>query len=707
MPGLWDDTTAAMGLNPMTMPAGIMGAALAHILGYPDPNNPQQPSYPPGQSPTDIMAGYMADPSYRSDEDIQRTAQNPPAWHQSLGDLASLVMPGLVGSGPVGALTAGAKGTGTGAASAAATLADQLRQLHWARNDPLPLLGATHPIVPPPHIQTMDDFNALVQRNADQAMLGKDFRDWYPSSGGSVYYHMGEDKPLSTAFAGGAAATSPGTDVASNATHAITLHNQAMAGDPLSAGRFPDKMGAQVASYYYGGATPVGGVKTQPFYNAIGSGVWMSPEEIAATANPHTFVNDIWNMRRAEYPGAQGRIWNQPGGEGPLYEGKPTLGEGNFTRVLNTATREELAQRTNFDWLTQQEQAAGWSGIKSLIEGTPVEQAGQDFSHGLQNNYGQLSWESAPGATASNHFPEYASASPEDRQAFHDAIRSVLTDDQGRDIIARHLGLLTGRTFDAPGYFEGASNPGSQSQVALGQAPGGFAKGVDPASTTLANTSELVRGLLLRQDAVAWHKPTYMGLDKPKLGNLADVDIGRTLTPDETVAVAQAMHDATGTDFHSPIGTSTGFRFLNVPEVSNVSNVDFQKAVSDAVGGLNWPGEARITKAHADSGYFANDWTRNPGGEDYLRELGGAGSPDLQRAAKELLATLGPKVAEVEEHFARTRNWTPDRSTRVWETNPDLQQYQGATVPAPRRPWLNPPPDWQARQQPGLLTPPD
>jgi hypothetical protein len=65
-----------------------------------------------------------------------------------------------------------------------------------------------------------------------------------------------------------------------------------------------------------------------------------------------------------------------------------------------------------------------------------------------------------------------------------------------------------------------------------------------------------------------------------------------------------------------------------------------------------------VARAHADTGYITNDWKDNPNGEDYFSELGGKGSPDLQRAAKELLATYGPKIGEFEDTFAAKHGWT-------------------------------------------------
>jgi hypothetical protein len=620
------------------------------------------------------------------------TGRIPAFAGQFTSGLAGPVPAGALGAGPAILRRAGALETPFEDAAAQGEFVGRLRDAHLARDDALPLVGKQAVIEPPPHIQTDADMTGLVNRYADLAQQGAPWRDWYTRSGQAILAAAGGDPSAADKVAAAAARTSTGTDVDSNMLAAITMHNQAMAGDPLRAGRFPNQMGPAVERYYYGGE-PISGEKIKPFMGAV-----------AEEWNPdfaHTFVNDVWNMRSLEYP-PKG---DYQATEGGLYAGSPTNGQHNFSRIVADQAGDELARRTGVDWSPKQTMAATWVAQKAKTEGIPLQQAAGDFADGLRNNYAQLSWESAPGMTT-NHLPEFHTAAPEDRQAFHDAIRGALTDDQGRDLIAQHLGLLTGPSFDAPGVYAGRVNPGTQGQVALGQAPGGWRAGVDPASRDLADTGELVRGLLLRQDAVGWHKPAYaagMGL---KDANMADIRLadGRPLSLDEAGRVTQGMADRTGSDFFSPIGTPQGYRLLNVPEASGLNNQQFQRHVRDLVADDLHP-DADIVHARADSNYIANDWKANPNGQDFVRALGGTGRPDLQRAGAQLLATLGPRVSQIEEDFHDRLGWTPDRASRIWETSPVIQRYQGSVVPSPPKPWLQRPAPQGSR--PPLLVPVD
>lgn len=553
-------------------------------------------------------------------------------------------------------------------ASRAPTFGEQLRAEHLAGADPLPLAGAAMKVTPPEHVTNDEQMNAAVQKYVDYAMAGQGGRNWYDQSGQAILEHAGSPE-VATGLAAGLARTSPQTDVASNLTHAVTLHNQYMAGDPLYAGRFPNVMGADMEDIYRRG-DPVTGEKIGPFMGAVA-------RQWAPDLFPHNFVNDIWNMRGLEYPGPSGAV----------YTGSPTLGQHNYARIVADRARQRLEEITGQLWSPEQTQAAGWTGIRGAINQMTPGEAAFNFNDALRRNYAQASWESAPGAS-SGHFPEYHSAPWDVKQQYHDAIQGVLTDENGRDIIHSHLGLLTGRTFQAPGYFEGNVSPGSQSPVAVGAAPGGALQGVDPASRELLNTGELVRGLVRNQDAVAWNKPLWAGNVPVSKRDLFDVSLGRPLTPQETTDIAKAMHQETGTDFHSPIGTANGFRFINVPEVSGLPNVDFVAAAHKVLGRSdilpNIEG-VRARQAASDSFYEPNDWKESPNGEVYRRGLGAIRSPDLQRRAAELLATLGPRLDAVDQQFAKTHGWTYGPQRRFWE-EPAYQAFRLDTIPNTPRP---------------------
>jgi len=298
---------------------------------------------------------------------------------------------------------------------------------------------------------------------------------------------------------------------------------------------------------------------------------------------------------------------------------------------------------------------------------TPVPRA-------LAERPAQLSWESMPGMTTA-HMPELHTAPLAQRQEFHNAIERALVDDQGRDIIADRLGLVPAETIQGQGVFQGRVNPGSQGQAYVRLAPNGL--DVAREDQRLLNAAEAIRGRLLRQDAAAWHKPVFRPDLTPEIANLVDARIGRTLTEDEAKSVAAVMQRTTGSDFFTPIATRDGFRFLNVPEVTGIPNADFQRLTREALRRSDLD-TVEVRQAYASSGYIDNDWSVHPNGEGYRNAIAGTGRRDVQRAADELYARLGPRIARIEDDFARRYGWSVDRSTRFWERRDPAQAVRVA-----------------------------
>jgi hypothetical protein len=114
-----------------------------------------------------------------------------------------------------------------------------------------------------------------------------------------------------------------------------------------------------------------------------------------------------------------------------------------------------------------------------------------------------------------------------------------------------------------------------------------------------------------------------------------------------------------------PIGTEQGAWFHNY-DGSGLTNLQFkehtQRALEDVFGG----GSGKGWFATSD-GYAAfNDWGVKPNGADYMGQLAGR-PPHLQRAASELFAELGPKIAKVEDGWIN-RGWDISTNTRFWES---------------------------------------
>jgi hypothetical protein len=539
---------------------------------------------------------------------------------------------------------------------------------HGTAPTDIPLLGRGDMTLPD-HV-TPETFANEVQSKIDDVKQWNNpqRRFWYENSGDAINTAVGGDPEMADRLTLSVAKTSQGTPVLDNASYSARAHHQIMAGDPVSTGKYPAAMSPAIQDAY---ATPeIGAVgpKISGYQSGFRS-AWL-PQVLNAGAN------DIHNMRWMGWDG---------------FNGTPTTGQHNYDRMVRSSVADRLNAEgfDNGGWQPGQVQAVGWAKSRAA-GGVPEAEAGYDLTNAFADRTGRLTYETAPGLTT-NHLPEYHDAPFDTKQAFHDAMNNELQDPMGRDIIASHMGLLTLPTEHGLGVYQNNVSPGSAARVVTGGGAGGWSAGIDPSTAELMKASELTRGLLLRQDASAYHFPAF-----PKSGmtwndrNIFDVKTGAPMTLEEAKAVNQGIADRTGSDFFSPIFTKEGYRFLNVPEYSGVSNKDFANHLDGALNDVYSSREAPVSvhMGHNDGFYQPNDWSKN-GGADYLEGLRTL-RPDVQRRAAELLATLGPRISKVEDAFAATHGWTPDPSTRIWETNPayaqNAERFKNVTPGVPPKP---------------------
>jgi hypothetical protein len=141
-------------------------------------------------------------------------------------------------------------------------------------------------------------------------------------------------------------------------------------------------------------------------------------------------------------------------------------------------------------------------------------------------------------------------------------------------------------------------------------------------------------------------------------------------------------------EFFAPIGSESGARFLNIPEKTGLDNRTFQTHIEAAVKDVferDGRPSGTVTFHAADSGYLDVDWKGLFSGQDY-RAGAPSGRPDLQRRSADLLSTLGPRIAEIQDRYAKQYGWTPNPAVRLWERE-GFEGNAGAVIPSPPTPW--------------------
>ena len=299
---------------------------------------------------------------------------------------------------------------------------------------------------------------------------------------------------------------------------------------------------------------------------------------------------------------------------------------------------------------------------------------------------------------------------------YHVDISKAFLDENGRDIVAKELGVLSPGDFEAPGYYEGRVSPGTQTQIAAPRKYKGEEIGeVEPGSVELINAYSAVRGILMKQEGVGWHRPFFKkGLSRPK-ANGAQIEIGRPLSYREINEIAERMRLLSGHGDYNPISTPDGVRLINfgflidnfkprtkkdqelfnrrmakaeqkakadasekglsaaqtnrlvkqalIQEKTRFANQDFHKMVRDTLNDMSFDGgEPVVLKLFgADAGYLGNDWQENRNGESYSSD-GSGGRSDLQRKIRRIVEEIQPRIDAVDRYYADNYGWTQNEN---------------------------------------------
>jgi len=519
----------------------------------------------------------------------------------------------------------------------------------------------------PPEITSQRALNKLRRNLEAAAVEGEPGRFWYERSGRAILDALGGDKAQAEKLAQAIGITSNATGVAGNFDFALQAFLQHKAGQPIKTGRFPASMSKRLQDVFDGKDWE--GRKTNNFYINLMREI--DPSRVQGV------TTDMWMMRAFGFKNA----------DGTPYTGTPT--DAQYTFV------EEETKRiaTRLGWEPQQVQAAIWVANKAKSEGTDISAAAFDYSDALLNNKAQISWESIPGATG-KHLPEMFDAPYEVQQEYHVAVSKAFLDQDGNDLLAKELGVPTPGDFEAPGYFEGKVSPGTQTELAIPRKYGGAKYGeIEPAAMQLMEAYAAVRGVVMKQDGVGYHRPFYKASKKDSQGVL--VDIGRQFTERETAQLAEIMAELSGHTDYNPIAAPGGVRLINFAFARKnedgtkamadtwfsddmlKTNKEFHILVEQAVERLDLDDNVgvKVGTFNAQEGYVGNDWSVNKNGEDYIKGTSFEGSPDLQRKVRDLISLFSERVDEIDIDFAERYGFT-----RNTELNASYRQDTQANI---------------------------
>jgi len=462
---------------------------------------------------------------------------------------------------------------------------------------------------------------AALRRKMEQFTVeGEPGRFWYERSSKAILDSVGGDVEDADKLIQAIAILSPSTPVKNNMDFALQAFSQWKAGEPIRTGMYPTAMTKKLEQVFAG--QPWEGRKTNNFYVNLMREI--DPSRVQGV------TTDIHMMRAFGFD-----------------TDSPTTAQYDFVE------KEVKRIADKFGWEPQQVQAAIWVTQKAKKENRPVELTKYDFADAIGDNLGQVSWESIPGSTSS-HMPEMFSAPMEQQAEYHVAVSKAFIDDSGNDILAKHVGVVSPRDFEAPGFFEGKVSPGTQTQIAIPRQYKSEGRFLEPGAINLVNKYNAMRALLLKQDAAAWHLPKYKA-KYVKNYNGYDVDIGRALTEDEIEALGKALIEKSGNSYLAPISTDKGVRIVNFDK--DVDNKEFLQMAKQVIAESDL-GDVKLVRFQSEGDFYTNDWSKSPNGEDYFRYISGEGSSDLSAGDRVLIEEIQSRIDDIDADFSAKYGWS-------------------------------------------------
>lgn len=289
----------------------------------------------------------------------------------------------------------------------------------------------------------------------------------------------------------------------------------------------------------------------------------------------------------------------------------------------------------------------------------------------------------------------------------HNAIERAILDDEGRDRLARSLGLEDLVQIIGTGWWEGAQNPVTSAQRGVvsthfddrkinlmypdGESVSMDLKTLKPGVRQLINAYASARGLITKQDAVGWN--IAHGVSGPNQANGIDIDIGEPIGKANQAKVMKAIEKAGLNKDVVVVPKPNGLRLFVAREINN-GKLDFDpqwaNSTWDVVKKVLRSNKPTVSWSWVQSGVVDNDWSgyekvadngttsfadlegaRNIREGNYVKTINAVASPESRALLSDILSDVdlaertaaerrGLKHTSINERIARAVN--PNRN---------------------------------------------
>lgn len=514
-------------------------------------------------------------------------------------------------------------------------------------------------------INTPQKLNKLIDQIDRMATEGADARMWYEDSSNQILNLVNGDKVEAEKLAQIIAITSQGASVATNTSFAFKAYMQHKAGMPIEAGRFPAAQSKKIVDVLNG--IPWEGRKTNSFYENLM--VEIDPTKVTQ----NTTTQDMWMARAfgldSEVPGsgqyevmekitqsiATKNGWRPHQAQAAVWVAVKARNDA-MKSVINAEVKKKGWGNNANDIFPENQKKFDKFYQKTVYDSEynldEFLKASYSFADGIEDNLGYINLEAVPGTTTT-FLQGIKNAKPEEVAAYTKDMYSIFLDENGVDLLAKEIGIVSPGNFLGFGGWKGDINPNVQVEGILS---GTQAGGINAADISLVETYAAVVGTIFRQDGVSYRRAFA---DKT-VGNqnAVDIDIGRQLTKEENERLYAELTKQFGNDYVSPTSNSSGADIINYTpfddSVPTVSNADFKKMVKQAIIDADL-GEVELGYYRSEGNLLTNDWKENPNGESYKNRENLTGN--AQEIYERMVDKFGKEADKINARYAEEYGW--------------------------------------------------
>ena len=515
-------------------------------------------------------------------------------------------------------------------------------------------------------INTPQKLNKLIAQIDSMATEGADARFWYEDSSNQILNLVKGDKVEAEKIAQILAITSQDASVQTNTGFAFKAYMQHKAGLPIESGRYPVAQSKKIVDVLNG--IPWEGRKTNSFYENLMTEI--DPTKVTA----NTTTQDLWMAR------AFGLDSTVPG-------------SGQY-EVMEKIT-QSIATKNG--WRPHQAQAAVWVAVKARNDAMksfinaevkkkgwgnnandifPEHQkkfdkfyqttvydseynldeflkASYSFADGIESNLGYINLEAVPGLTT-DLLPGIRNAKPEEIASYTKDMYSIFLDENGVDLLAKEIGIVSPDGFMGFGGWEGDINPNIQVRGILS---GTISRGINPADKELVQLYASVVGTVFRQDGVSYRRA--FADDKVSKQNGVNLDVGRQLTQAEHQTLYDKLIEKFGHTKIQPTSTTDGAQIIQYANwdtgkpVFDMPNKDFHKLVKEAIMESNLSDAMHLGYYRSDGDLLSNNWKESLNGENYR----GYVTEKSQDIYRKLVDKYGKEANKINQRYSEEYGW--------------------------------------------------